>query len=236
MKKNILFALLTSFTLVGCNFNVDQLKFWEKQESTNNETTPEQPVTPVTPVDPVIPEDGTYVSTINLSGADLASFTSGQAGHQFDDSGNSANVEALQKYCAKQLDATNMLTQISCTKCNIAEYNNKIYFCVGTGYYVNNKFNEGSFKWTSMLPLHKVEIKTMPYSKLGGGGSTDAQSVVWIDDSSLSLATTPETAPVMQTFSKEYPDGTQSFEIKSTGSRVLIESITITWKYLYETN
>ena len=246
MKKNFLLVLLSSLTLASCDFSIEQLKFWEKtsdntQQEGEKESTDQdghQDADPGTDpqVDPGTPPQGTYVHKISLSGSEFSSITSGERGYQFDDEEFSSHVQDLQKYCASKLDATNMLTSINCIKCNTAPYNNVFYFCVGTGYYGSNKFNEGSFKWTSVLPIHKIEIKAMAYSKLDDGGSTDGQSVVWINDESHSLAQETTVAPTMQTFSKDFPKGVESFEIKSTGSRVLLESITITWDFLYEAN
>ena len=69
----------------------------------------------------------------------------------------------------------------------------------------------------------------MAYAKEynGGGFGLDSQSHIWIDSDNHSLETNDE--PTIQSFSKEYTNGTSEFEIKSTGSRVLLESITITW-------
>ena len=237
MKKNILLVLLSCFALSGCKFDLSQLKFWESknnsQESSNNKGEGET-IDPVDPNDPHDHQAGSYWSTINLSGSDLASFTSGQPGFQFDDVNHPNNVAALQNYCASKVDGTNMLTQINCSNCNTGVFNSTLYFCLGTGYYVNGAFKEGLFKWTSLLDLHSVEIKCMAYSKLDNNGSTDGQSVVWIDDTSLSLETPTDASPTIHTLKKDYPSGTQSFSIKSTGSRVFIESITIVWNYLYE--
>ena len=262
MKKNVLLLLLSSLALAGCDFNIDQFKFWESKD--NNQQTPDtanteepseqentQPSENAEPeqeepeqeepqgeqTNPSDPEElGTYVTTISLSDDGFKAITSGQRGYQFDDESHPSHVEDLQEYCLSKLDATNMLDSISCTKCNTAPFKGVLYFCVGTGFYETDNFNEGSFKWTSKLPLHKVEINAMPYSKLDDGGSTDSQSVVWINNESHSLATESNVAPRIETFSKEFEDGTQSFEIKSTGSRVLLESIKITWKYLYVAN
>ena len=163
------------------------------------------------------------------SGSLFSEITSGQAGYVFSD-----HPEVLQNYCASKLDGTNMLSSIQFENLNTAMYDKTLYLSVGTGYYANDKFKEGLFKWTSKLLLHKVEIQAKAYSKLTSGGLTDPQSVIWIDDESVSLACDTDAAPTSKSLSKEYPNGTSTFSIKSTGSRVMLESLKITWRYLYE--
>ena len=259
MKKNILLLLLSAGLLTGCEFDITLQRFFGKgdnepmeQQSENNEekelpednkenekpetdpvgpTEPETPVDPVQPVDPVTPvepENGQITATIPFCGSEFSSVTSGKAGYVFAD-----HPDVLQNYCATMLDATNMLSGITFENLNTAMYKNELYLSVGTGYYANGKFKEGLFKWTSLLPLHKVVIKARAYSKLDTGGSTDIQSVVWIDNNSCSLECASDVDPVSKTLSVDYENGTQTFSIKSTGSRVMLESLTITWSYIY---
>lgn len=253
MKKNILLILTSCFALTGCELNLDFLNFGKQknttiqnelsnedenpkntentvdnEENNNNNTPPVDPIDPVDPVDPIEPQIGQYTVTIPFCGSEFSKITSGQAGYVFAD-----HPDVLQNYCASKLDATNMLKSITFENLNTAKYKNELYLSVGTGYYANDKFKEGLFKWTSLLPLHKVVIKAKAYSKLDNGGATDTQSVVWIDNTSCSLACASDADPVSKTLCVDYEDGTQTFSIKSTGSRVMLESLTITWSYIY---
>jgi len=242
MKKNVLLILLSAALLTGCEFDITLASLGKKKE---NESTPTEekenentPSTPTTEEDPPKPETPTeeredikdeYTATILLSGNSFAQATSTRSGYQLDDSTYAEHVSALKEYCDSNLEYENLITKINCTDDNTAELYSKIYFCVGTGYHVNGKFKPGTFKWTSGEKIYRVEIKALAYAKeYNNTVNPDTISHVWIDSDDHSLETT--SAPEVQTFSKEYGDGTNSFSIKSTGSRVLLESITITWR------
>ena len=229
MKKNILLILLSCFALTGCELDLGFFKLGKETENTPK--TPENPEEnkEIEDDDPTDEQIGEYTVTIPLCGPEFSSITSGQAGYVFAD-----HPDVLDTYCASKLDATNMLSGITFENLNTAVYKNVLYLSLGTGYYANNKFKEGIFTWTSPLPIHKVEIQGKAYSKLDNNGATDIQSVVWIDNTSLSLECASDEDPTSDTLCVEYENGTQSFTLKSTGSRVMLESLKITWSYIYE--
>ena len=251
MKKNILLVLLSAALLTGCEFDITLQRFFgskKKEEETqqNNENSQEKPEEnqhsngnenqnqnenqqgndDQKPVDDNKQE---YKVTINTSGTDFSAIST-EAGVQMDDNAYSANAGKLKDYFVSKLDDNNLLTNLSCTKLNTVVWKSVCYLCIGTGYHVNGNFVEGSFKWTSQVKIYKVEIEAMAYAKEYNGGTfgVDSASHVLIDNEDHSLETTEE--PILQKFSKEYADGANSFSIKSTGSRVLLKSLTITWK------
>ena len=249
MKKNILLVLLSAALLTGCEFDITLQRLFsgkkkEQETQQNNENSQEKPQENQQsnenqggeqPGNEGQEQGGNeqnnkeeYTVTIKTSGSDFSGIAT-QAGVQMDDSNYSENAGKLKTYFESKLEHENLLTAISCTKLNTAVWKNVCYLCVGTGYFANDAFQSGIIHWTSGKSIYKVEIKAMAYAKEynGGGFGLDSQSHIWIDSDNHSLETNDE--PTIQYFSKEYANGTSEFEIKSTGSRVLLESITITW-------
>ena len=251
MKKNILLVLLSAVLLTGCEFDITLQRLFsgrkkEQETQQNNENSQEKPEENQQSGENQSEQGGgdqggnqqgnegqeqlqEYTVKINTSGSDFNTISS-SAGFQIDDSNYQANAGKLKDYFESKLEYENLLTNLACSKLNTAVWKSVCYLCVGTGYYVNDKFVEGLLKWTSGEKIYKVEIEAMAYAKEYSGSDfgVDTISHVWIDSDDHSLETDAE--PVMQTFSKEYADGVNSFSIKSTGSRVLLKSLTITWR------
>jgi len=256
MKKNILVILLSAGLLTGCEFDITLQRFFGKDSNetqeqqtvdsneekltenneenidNNNETPPKDNEDNQTPTGQTDLENE-YTTTIKTSGYNFSTFATA-AGVQADDESFPEKVELLSNCISGQLENKNLLTKLSCEKLNTAEWKSVVYLCVGTGDYANSKpdrqFKPGTLAWTSAEKIYKVEIKAMAYAKQYQGSEfgLDKISHVWIDNDDYSLET--EIEPELKTFSKTYEEGVNSFSIKSTGSRVLLESITITWK------
>lgn len=173
----------------------------------------------------------TYTATIKLSGNDFHDVATA-AGVQINDTEYANNVNTLKEYCDSFLEYLDLITSLNCTKLNTAEWGGTVYLCVGTGYYANGKFSEGILKWNSGVKIYNVEIKAQAYAKENpySGDIIDYPAHVWIDSDDHSLEVEEGSTPEIKTFSKAYPDGTNSFSIKSTGARVLLQEITITWR------
>ena len=255
MKKNVLLILLSAFALTGCELDLGFIKIGEQQEevvenqkssenleenSKNQEENPQKPDDENPPKDEEEPpkdeekenlEENEYSVTIATSGTKFASVAS-NAGVQFDHTDFLANETKLQNYFASNLEYENLLESIECTKLNTALWNNIYYLCIGTGYYANNKFNEGTLKWNSQAKIYKVEISAQAYAKENSysGNIIDKPAHIWIDEDDHSLEVEQESELSIHSFSKEYAEGVQSFSIKSIGARVLLESLTITWR------
>ena len=260
MKKNILVILLSAALLTGCELDLgffkiggDQPKEQEteqKQEENNQNSQENQGENQNSSenqqpgggeqgggqqgggqqnTDPLEQE---YVATIQFSGSLFTNYASG-AGVQADSEGYPGNETKLQEYCDSKLEYQNLLTSLKCTNLNTAEWNSTVYLCVGTGYYVKDKYKEGTLKWNSGVKIYKVEIKAQAYCTYNDYEHVtmiDSPAHVWIDDKDCSVEATQESELGFKTFSKDYENGVNTFSIKSTGARVLLESITITWR------
>ena len=244
MKKNILLVLLSAALLTGCELDLGFVKLGgnqnngfqseEKQNESNqnsqenhgNSEENQQQNNENQPKDDLTQE---YTLKINTSGQDFRGIAT-QAGVQMDDKSYKDNADKLKDYFDSKLEYANLLTGLSCTKLNTAEWESVCYLCIGTGYHGNGNFAKGALSWTSGVKIYKVEIEAMAYAKDYGGGTfgVDSISHVLIDEDDHSLET--EQAPVIQTFEKEFVDGVTNFTIHSTGSRVLLKSMTITWR------
>lgn len=253
MKKNILLILLSAFLLTGCEFDVTLQKLFsgkqveeetQQKEEQNNQNSQENQGNSGENQQQSGENQGNeqgnenhqqnenledeYVASINTSGQDFRVIST-EAGVQIDDTNYSANVTKLKEYFDSKLEYKNLITNLSCTKLNTAVWQDVCYLCIGTGYYINDRFAEGDLTWTSAKKIYKVEIEAMAYAKAYQSGfGVDQISHVLIDEDDHSLETTEE--PVIQSFSKEYSEGVTSFSIKSTGSRVLLKSLKITWR------
>jgi len=249
MKKNILLVLLSASLLTGCELDIriqrllgmvkEEPESGQKQEENNQNShenggnngnsSGDQGGGNQHQQQENLEQE--YSTQINTSGADFGVIAQ-NAGVQMDDNSYKANADKLKNYFDSKLEYKNLITNLSCTNLNTAEWKNVVYLCIGTGYYANDKFVEGILKWTSGEKIYRVEIEAMAYAKARSSDTfaTDELSHVWIDTDNHSLETATTTEPTIQTFSKEYAEGVTSFAIKSTGSRVLLKSLKITWR------
>lgn len=172
-----------------------------------------------------------YTQTISLSGNDF-SVVATNAGVQFDDASYSRNVELLKEYCDSCLEYKDLINSINCSNLNTCEWDEGAALCIGTGYYGNGKFKAGSFTWNSKVKIYKVEIEARAYTKKNNysGDIVDTPAVIHLDEERLKLVANGDTTASLKTLSKEYDDGVNSFTISSTGARVAIKQIKITWR------
>lgn len=251
MKKKFLITVLSALVLSGCEFSIGSMNFKfgkskekpkeniEQKEEQNNNNAPSENNTgdqgdnnqQGDNNDGGNNNEQEYTATIKFYGSDFSVYASA-AGVQADDSGYSENVTKLKNYCDSFLEYENLITKLNCTCLNTAEYNGETVLCVGTGYYQNNKFSDGLLKWTSKEKIYKVEISATNYFKENSysGNIIDYPAHVWIDSDDHPLTCEVGLNPQYQSFTKEYDEGTTSFSIKSTGARVLLRELTITWR------
>ena len=184
----------------------------------------------ITVIEKTVIEDE-YTATIKLSGNSFSAVAT-KTGVQFDDSSYSRNVEILKEYCDSGLEYENLISSINCTNLNTAEWEQGVALCVGTGYYGNSKFKEGLFKWNSNVKIYKVELKARAYTKRNdySGDIIDSPAHVQLDGDDLELMPEGSTKAEVKTISKDYAEGVNSFSITSTGARVVVQEITITWR------
>lgn len=135
--------------------------------------------------------------------------------------------EELRSYIDEQLDYYDLINSISLAKGQSRKVNEDTYLQIGTG------SGNGSLKWNCKEKIYCIEIKAMAYSKY------DSYNKVWYVDrnSHLSLngndrsLEVPEGNPEIIALEKvDFDGGVTSFTISSSGGRVLISEMTITWR------
>ena len=249
MKKNVLLILASVFALTGCEFDITLSRLFGKDDSeqtddqkpensqekpANTDNSTEQTTDGTTPSQ-VTPKDDMnvqeYTAKINFSGSDFSVYGT-DASVQADKESYPGNQTKLKDYCYSKLEYENLITNLECTKLNTAKWGGVVYLCVGTGYYVNEEFKNGIFNWTSGEKIYKVSIEAQAYAKeiSNKPSNVDLLAHIAIDLDDHSLEVSDESELEFKTFEKEYPDGVKSFSIKSLGGRVLLKSITITWR------
>lgn len=211
MKKSFLILLFTSLALTGCN----------DKGSSDPGTGPG--------TDPI--PSGEYTKIIKLSGDEFSSFAKA-AGKQIDNDEYAAQKGQLLTYLQSKTDYSTMVTELDCTKINTAPWDDLAALCIGTGYYLNGKFSQGIFKWTSEVMIYHIEVKARAYTKDNQGTiQVDQPAKIQIDDGEkMPLLNCGETNPTVKSFTADYQEGTKNFTISSYDARVVLQEITITWK------
>ena len=252
MKKNILLILLSAALMTGCNVDLGFIKIGggktselttEEKQDQNNENSQEKPQENQN-TDGNKPEDqsqnqdppkpaleGEYTVEILFTGSAFKAIFP-KDGNNIDNKEHAENKKKLFDYCSSYLEKDGLLESFSCTKLNTAIYGSSTILTIGTGYYAKDMFNPGTLTWNSKVSIYKVEIKAQAYFKENSysGNVIDYPAHVLIDTDDHSLEVESESELALQTFSKEYAEGTKSFSINSTGGRVLLESLKITWR------
>ena len=249
MKKKVLLILSSVFALAGCELDITLARLFGKDgtDQTDDQAPANYPGNPgendgsnTSSTDGTTPsEDNTkdelnvqeYTAKINLSGSDFSEYAT-DASVQADKDSYPGNQTKLKEYCDSKLEYQNLIKSLECTKLNTAKWGGVVYLCVGTGNYRDDRFNNGIFKWTSGEKIYKVSIEAQAYAKEipNQASNVDLLAHIAIDLDDHSLEVSDESELEFKTFEKEYPDGVKSFSIKSLGGRVLLKSITITWR------
>lgn len=164
-----------------------------------------------------------YTETIMSSGVAFA--TNFKDGNHFD---TETHKEELAQYFYDQVEYENLITKVETDNLHARKFNSNTYLQFGSG---SNAV--GSFKWISKEKIYKVEFKVCCYAKEDTYHeivNIDSWSHIAIDSTDYDLTYDGKTLPEMKTFSKEYPEGVTSFTLSSSMGRVLMESMTITWR------
>lgn len=215
MKKSFLILLFSALLLTGCGKDPGG-----KGDNPGGDTP-----------DPI--PAGTYSKTIKLSGTEFSSFATG-TNKQTDDQEFPGNKAQLLTYLQSKVDYPEMVSDIQTKKLNTAEWDTNVALCVGTGYYLNNKFNPGTLMWQSGIKIYNLQVKARAYTK-----NNSYQGVVQIDEAakikideneSVALFNAGDETATIKTLNYEYPEGVDYFTISSFGARVVLEEVTITWK------
>ena len=142
----------------------------------------------------------------------------------------------------KSIGDTNYINAYSGYCLNTNDYDNCRYFTVGTGYFAKGKFQAGSFTICSSVEILKVEVTAKAYmNSYPGYGAQQGQTIyqpdyeasILLDNDETSLAVASDaTETISKPVSKDYSasGGVKQFTIESSGGRVFVEEIKITWK------
>lgn len=179
---------------------------------------------------PIVEDE--YTATISLHGSTFAS--NFPEGTNFD---NAAKFEELLEHIDEQLDYYDLINEITCVKCSTRKVDGDTFFQIGTGSPAKGKFNPGTFNWSCKEKIYKVEITAFNYSNPYEDYSThqivhnvDNLGHLILDDLDTSFEIPADAAPVTKTIVKEYPQGVQGFNLRSTGGRMLVSEMKITWR------
>lgn len=228
MVVNVVYSDGKFAPITGYNYSSEPLKLTDKEVVISYKEFSEKVSIEVISKDKPA---GEITQTIILSGNEFGAVAK-NAGVQFDDSSYSRNVETLFQYCDNQFDFKGLISSISCTNLNTCEWEKGAALCIGTGYYGKDRFKPGSFTWNSELKIYKVEVEAQAYYKANNydGDIVDTYACLHLDDVEKNLIEDSEIIPSIKKVSKEYQDGVNKFTLSSTGGRVAIKQITITWR------
>lgn len=135
------------------------------------------------------------------------------------------NKLALKNYFDDQLKYINLLDSLDlngylCPRIRLDD--GKHYMQFGSQKVV------GSLKWNSTVKIYKVEGEVINYTK--GEYSVDRNSKFYVDNQEFDLTLDDTETATKKPFSVDYAEGTSNFTLSSTGGRVLLSKLTITWK------
>ena len=129
-----------------------------------------------------------------------------------------------------------LINEIECIKCASRKVDSDTFFQIGTGS-AKNGFNEGVFNWSCNVKIYKIEITAFNYSNPYQDYQTgvtipnvDNMGHLILDDLDTSFEVPADAAPVTKTIVKEYAEGANGFQLHSTGGRMLVSEMKITWR------
>ena len=248
MKKKLLFIPLFGMLLAGCT--VEDLMFWQKKKEPVNEKEPENPGDNKEKEPEPEPSTGSLTKTINFYGSSLPSDWTA-SGVSLD-----STLLSCQKQNAKfipaiesQVGNTSLLSELFFKKLNTAVSGDGLVIQIGGGNPAKDNFTPGSLVWTSTKKITKVEVTAQCYVK--DQGATDSEAHLAIEAGGKGIDVTEDNnyqrpitnavtadmsfevesteTPTYKTFTNEYTDGIERFSLTSSGGRVFLKSLTITW-------
>ena len=138
------------------------------------------------------------------------------------------------------------LSELFFTKLNTAYYDSSsLIVQIGTGNPAKSSFNSGTFIWTSVARIIKVDITACCYFKTEGATDSAAHLSIEAGDkgedkdykrpilnsttNDMSFAVEQGQTPEYKTYSFDYAEGIDRFCLTSFEGRVLLKSLAITW-------
>ena len=247
MKKNILLILLSATLLSGCELDISIQRFFglikeepkeQQKEEENNENSQENQENNENSgeeqhggEEEQKPSAGQkYTVKISTSGTAISGLAT-SAGVQVDTnlSSGAANSEKLTNCLKSQVQFEECISSAYFEKINTAVWDKVCMIQIGTGNPVKDNFNPGTFKINSKAKIYNVAIEAQCYSKELGATDSSAHLKVNNEDFSLEVAENEDLE--FKTFTKEFSEGTNSLSLVSSGGRVLLKSLTITWRF-----
>jgi len=191
-----------------------------------------------------------YTATVNYYGSYLYDGWTSQ-GVKMDCTMLSCDVqnERLRNLTSEQVNnKSNLLSELFFTNLNTGYYDYvnsaDLALTIGTGDASRDEFNSGTFIWTSVKKIYKVEITAKCYEKgeytldsnahlkiEAGIKGTDVKYTRPISNKQtkdLSFAAESGVS-VYKSYSTTYAEGVDRFCLTSLDGRVVIKSLTITW-------
>ena len=241
MKKKILLLPLLAFILSGCSF--EDLMFWKKKEDN-----PGQKQETPSGNENLDNLKNPFTTTINFYGDSLPSeWTS--TGLHMDSTveAYSSDNSKLVKVATDQVNNSNLLSELFFKNNHLGKYDDSgMILQIGSGNPAPDKqtFQSGTFVWTSIKKIYKVDVTAQCYTK--ELGATDSSAHLKIEagekgtdtaenrpinskvTNDLSFAA-GESGPEYKSYSNTYPKGVERFSLTSLDGRVFLKSITITW-------
>ena len=245
MKKNILLMLLSSVLLAGCS--ISDILPWGKKDNESEQKTPENSEENTGGNENLDELKNPFTLTINYSGSYLPSEWT-DPGVVCDSTLLSSDTqnERLRNATNAQVNNSNLLSELFFTKLNTAYGDgDSLVLQIGTGDPAKNKFNFGTFIWTSVKKIYRVDISAQCYTKTLG--STDSSAHLQIEAGKkgtdknydrpitspvtfdMDLSVGQDESLVYKAFSNTFPKGIDRFCLTSLGGRVFLKSISITW-------
>lgn len=233
MKKNILLIVLSSVLLAGCSLS--DIFPWGKKDNEPKQDTPKNLTS----------------KTINFYGSYLYEGWTTQ-GVNMDSTMLSCDDqnERLRALTSAQVDNnSSLLSELFFTKLNTGYYDyvnsTDLAITIGTGDPSKNKFQSGTFVWTSVKKIYTIEVTAKCYEKgeytldsnahLSLEAGTKGSDVEYSrpitdsikDDYSFEAV---DGAAIYKTYSKTYEKGIDRFCLTSKKGRVVIQSLKIFWE------
>ena len=237
--------------LTGCSLS-DIFPFSKNDEgSADNTQQIENIIEPIVEADDEIKDDpvptGVTTKTINFFGNALPNEWTAP-GVSMDSTLLSCETQndRLVNITKNQINDNNLISELFFTKLNTAYFDSSsLIIQIGTGNPTKNNFNPGTFIWTSVSKIIKIDVTAMCYVK--EQGATDSSAHLKIEagtkgvdknynrpitnstTSDMSFAVQEDETPEYKTYSNEFAEGIDRFCLTSLDGRVFLKSLTITW-------
>lgn len=154
--------------------------------------------------------------------------------------------ERMVNMTNSQVNNNNLLSEVFFTKLNTAYYDSSsLVVQIGTGNPAKGDFKSGTFTWTSVNRIIRVDITAMCYAKTQGAIDSTAHLLIEAGDKGtdkdydrpinnsttkdMSFAVGSDETPNYKTYSIDFAEGIDRFCLSSLDGRIFLKSLSITW-------